>query len=649
MSLLENALAILPIERRYYDVWGREQFVTEERVRGILRALRFRLDTDEECLTELIDFQQARAAREVRPVYVLRRSERRLYLHEIGNKSADWRIVSESGEQFDGRLSEGWLEIPGELELGYHELRVSIFHSKLICVPEKAYSDSIAGKKIWGISSQLYSLHSAQSEGVGDFCDLKALYDWTLKQGGSFVGVNPLHALFPNDNLGYSPYSPSSRRALNPLYIRVAEVPEVQNFELSFEPDSLIDYSVVAQRKLSALRDGFKAGLSSHRAEEFRKFRAGVDGHTINLALHSAILSLGIPHRLSEGVGLAIDAELERERDFQLYLQWIAHTQLQDSAAGGLGLYLDLAVGVNPAGAEVWEDSRLFAVKASAGAPPDLLNVLGQVWGLAPYIPWELEDRAYTPFIETLRFNMKYAGALRIDHIMALQRTFWVPEGMNGGEGVYLRYPLQDLLGIVALESVRNQCVVIGEDLGTVPDEIRVEMGKREILSYKVLYFMKHYAGDQSFIAPAEYPEKALVTASTHDLPTLRGFFEGRDLEVRRPLGLYSENCTYEGEIENRALDLQRLRELVEREFSATQPDLLLQLQKVLAKSPSCMHVVQLEDLLNELDQANLPGTVTEHPNWRRRLGKSLEQILSSENLDNSLQQICSERPDKII
>lgn len=651
--LVESALSTLPIERSYYDIWGREQFVSEDSIRGILRALRFDADNESHCLEQLETFRIAKEREILRPVYVVRGDSLRL---PLAARTA-WRIISESGPEYCGVLSdEQVLNMPEALELGYHELQLDgAPKTRLIRAPERAWLGVLGQERLWGLTAQLYSLHSVDSEGIGDFADLRKVSEWISSLGGAFVGVNPLHALFPGDSLGYSPYSPSSRRALNPLYIRLAEVKEL-NIPCPLScADSLVDYTKVTMEKFALLRRAFERLFRSpERLADFERFESELDSHTHRFALYTALQThLGGSWRgswpeefKSADQIAALPPVIDFERRFQLYLQWLARDQLGEAAANlSLGLYLDLAVGVNPSGAEVWEDPDLFAPLASSGAPPDLLNVLGQVWGLAPYIPWELERRGYEPFIETLRFNMQFAGALRIDHIMALQRTFWVPQGMNGQQGVYVRYPMDDLIGIVCLESVRNRCVVIGEDLGTVPNEIRESMRRSDILSYKVLYFMKRYEGDGSFISPSEYEQQALVTATTHDLPTVRGYVDSQDLKVREPLGLYSENCSFVGETAAREADIARLKNMLEQngfpELSAES------VHRFLARTPSCMQAIQLEDLLGELDQMNLPGTVTEHPNWRRRLSESLESIFSSEEYRRQLEAVGRERRAK--
>ena len=321
-------------------------------------------------------------------------------------------------------------------------------------------------------------------------------------------------------------------------------------------------------------------------------------------------------------------AEAHAERvEFYEYLQWQAELQLE--AVGrrsmelglGVGLYQDLAVSVDRGGAEAWANQDLYAIAASVGAPPDDFNLHGQDWGLPPLAPERLRAAAYAPFIATLRANMRHAGALRIDHVMALARLYWVPQGAAPREGAYVHYPFEDLVGIVALESHRNRCMVIGEDLGTVPDEVRATLTRVGILSYRVLLFERQQSGD--FKPPAEYPADSLVTATTHDLPTLAGYWEGRDLALRRELGLYPSEEVRQAQVGARAQDRARLLRALEREGllpegasvdPASLPQmtraLMLKIHAFLARSRARVLVVQPEDVLQLREQVNLPAPI---------------------------------------
>jgi (1->4)-alpha-D-glucan 1-alpha-D-glucosylmutase len=318
------------------------------------------------------------------------------------------------------------------------------------------------------------------------------------------------------------------------------------------------------------------------------------------------------------------------------YLQWQADLQLArvEETCGDLGmavgLYADLAISIGPDGSEAWANQHLYALGAAVGAPPDAFARRGQDWGLPPLDPTRLQEAAYAPFIATLRANMLRAGALRIDHVMGLARLWWVPAGAEPGEGAYVRYPLEDLLGIVALESHRQRCLVIGEDLGTVAEELRRELEASEIFSYRLVLFERH---GREFKPPGAYPRRALVAWSTHDLPTFAGWWREEDLRTRAGVGMLGGDALG-AESEDRRLARIALVAALRREGLVGEganpegpltDELALAVQAFAARTPAAVMVVQMEDVLNVPSQANLPGTVDEHPNWRRKLPLVLE------------------------
>jgi len=347
-------------------------------------------------------------------------------------------------------------------------------------------------------------------------------------------------------------------------------------------------------------------------------------------------------------------AAAHRDRvEFFQFLQWQADHQLAAAAAAGresglsIGLYRDLAVGADPNGAEAWADQELVAPRASIGAPPDALSRAGQNWGLAPINPQVLRRQGFAPFVACLRANMQYAGILRIDHVMSLNRLYWIPNGMEATDGCYVRYPFDDLLRLVALESCRQGCAVVGEDLGTVPQGFRETMRAANLLSYRVLVFERRQGGD--FAPPAEYPPLAAASAATHDLATLEGFWLGRDIAWRRRLGLYPDAQAELAEMAERRRDRRLLLQalageglLAPKDFGkflsdsdepTYAPELGDAIQRYLARSRARLMLVQLEDVVGESEQANLPGTIDGHPNWRRRLGRTLEEIIDGPEL----------------
>jgi 4-alpha-glucanotransferase len=312
-------------------------------------------------------------------------------------------------------------------------------------------------------------------------------------------------------------------------------------------------------------------------------------------------------------------------------------------------------VSIDRGGADAWGQQDLYAMSASVGAPPDAFNVEGQDWGLPPMIPQRLRDAGYAPFIETLRANMRHAGALRIDHVMGLLRLYWVPASATAAAGAYVGYPLDDLAGLLALESERHRCLVIGEDLGTVPREARAALTANGIMSYRVLLFERDASGD--FSAPSRYPEAALATTSTHDLPTLAGWWEGNDIvlraEHRRPGASADVQAQMAERIDDRARLLAALvragllpadTPLDPHAIPRLTPALALALQMFLARTPSALLAVQPEDVFGAVEQANLPGTTFEHPNWRRKLAVGLEQVAADGRLHALASAIASER-----
>lgn len=581
------------------------------------------------------------------------------------------------------------LELPVKPGLGYHLLRVSVGSAKsthaaemrLIVVPDACHHpEAVAdGRRAWGFQVQLYALRSRRNWGIGDLTDLKTLVDICAEAGAGVVALNPLHALYPCNPAHVSPYSPSSRLFGNVLYLDVEAIPEFERCEaakrtvgaLRFQgrlqalrAAEMVDYPAVAEMKLSVLdllhRDFREEHLrrNSLRAEAFRAFRTrggeALRRHCIFDALHESLRrsapSLGTwqswppMYRSAGSREVAAFASENAERvEFFEYLQWQFDEQLRSVAARvrerglGVGLELDLAVSVDGGGSESWANQGCYARFASIGAPPDPLNLLGQDWGLPPLVPERLREAGYEPFIATLRENMR-GGALRIDHVMWLMRLFWIPRGARRAEGAYVHYPFEDMLGILALESVRNRCLVVGEDLGTVPDEVRGALARLRVLSYRPMFFQRDPGG--AFSAPRDYPQDAAATVSTHDLPTLKGFWQGADLELRRDLGLFPDEHRRESEFAARAGDRQRLLAALEREGLSPEDaridagsmpefssELALNVHRFVARAPAKLLLVQLEDVLGQVHQVNLPGTADEYPSWRHKLPLELENI----------------------
>ncbi|MGZ5256495.1 MAG: malto-oligosyltrehalose synthase, partial [Burkholderiales bacterium] len=553
-----------------------------------------------------------------------------------------------------------------------------------------------AGVRVWGAAVQLYSLRSERNWGMGDFTDLRTLIEQWEHRGAGVVGVNPLHALYPHNPAHASPYSPSSRVFLNVLYIDVEAVPDAREstealaqmgsaeFHMALQAaraTELVDYNAVAGLKLPVLEIAYRHFREHHleseaeRGRAFRRFQAAGGKRLREHALFEALQEhfhrqdasawgwLLWPEEYQRPESLQVqefaDANVARI-EFYEYLQWNAAQQLERTGAlardlgYGVGLYQDLAISIDRGGAESWANQDVYAVGASVGAPPDEVNLKGQNWGLPPLRPERLKDARYDSYIATLRANMRYSGALRIDHVMGLYRLYWIPPGGSAAEGAYVAYPFDDLLTILALESHRNECMVIGEDLGTVPDEVRAGLSRATVLSYRLLYFERSADGD--YKRPHEYPKDALVAVSTHDLATLTGFWEGYDLDVRQKLNLFPSEELRAQYVVNRAQERARLVIALEREelmpegainplASPMTPELALAVHAYLAQTPSRVFVVQLEDILGVREQANMPGTVEEQPNWRRKLPAMLEEIERDERFRKTAETLARIRP----
>ncbi|MEA3192330.1 MAG: 4-alpha-glucanotransferase [Betaproteobacteria bacterium] len=464
------------------------------------------------------------------------------------------------------------------------------------------------GGRAWGFALQLYGLRSARNWGIGDFGDLRAVVEQAAKLGAGVIGLNPLHAA------SLSPYSPSSRHALNPLYIEI-EAPGPKKLRDS----ELVDYPAVRKAKYQAfekLYPGTAVRLPTKGLRDFAVFEAlreelGDDWRRW-------------PEEYRSPASPAVKrfaAKNTRRVGFHAWLQVRAREQLDAVQARALklgmpvGLYVDLALGADRGGAEVWSDPEAYAMTVSTGAPPDEFNPKGQDWGLPPYSPRALRARRFRPFAELLRANMPRGGALRIDHVMALMRLYWIPLGAKADRGGYVSYPLRELVAVLAEESRRNRCMVIGEDLGTVPPEVREALTAAGVLSYRPLLFERR--------APADFPRDALVCVSTHDLPTWRGYWAGRDLALRERVGL---TVDIGKEKSQRKADQKSLAALLASQGLDTS---VRSAHAFIARTPAKLVVVQPEDVFGMAEQANLPGTVEEHPNWRRKLPLPVEQWAS--------------------
>jgi 4-alpha-glucanotransferase len=517
----------------------------------------------------------------------------------------------------------------------------------IIVAPDKAYQFADAAETVWVLAVQLYGVRSHRNWGHGDFTDLLNLVRLVGDCGGAGIGLNPLHALFEDRAEQASPYAPNSRLFLNVLYIDAEAIPEFPGLATSglageiarLRTTTEVDYAGVAAVKTAALRlayDAFRRNRNPRRRAAFKAFREARGQALAHFAAFEVL------RRRFAGPWWEWPAEWQRPDDaaiaklrksapaeigYHEFIQWIAEEQLSAAQAEArrrkmaVGLYVDIAVGMEPGGAEAWSAQDAIVPQVEVGAPPDLLNTAGQAWGVAAFNPRALEACAFAPFVALLEATMRHAGALRLDHVLGLNRLFLIPFGASPQDGAYVRYPLHALLAAIARTSVHHRCLVIGEDLGTVPAEFRGILAQWGIWSYLVMLFERR--DDGSFRLPEDYRRNALVTFSTHDLPTFEGWRTGHDLRVKRGLGLDPGETDAERGRAHWMLGEALAQCGICRDRAWTFGDAL----RFLARTPSRLLVVQIEDVLGVIDQPNVPGTVREHPNWRRRLPVALEDL----------------------
>jgi 4-alpha-glucanotransferase len=512
-------------------------------------------------------------------------------------------------------------ELPDDFPLGYHWLQAPGGpRRRLVVSPGRCW---LPDERAWGWAVQLYATRSRGSWGIGDLADLRAVREMAADQGAGFVLINPLHAVAPTPQQEASPYLPATRRFRNPVYLRVEEVPGADAVDLdgaagrALGDGELIDRDAIWGRKREVLRRVFDAAgrdvpafpdwwwHQGQKLQDWATWCALADVHGPDW--HSWPEELRDPR--SAAVGDFV-AEHERDVAFHAWLQWCLHLQLE-RATEGMTVIQDLPIGVAGGGADAWTWQDVLAQGASVGAPPDAFNSQGQDWGSPPLVPWQLRAADYEPFVESIRATMAGAGGLRIDHVMGLFRLWWVPSGESAADGAYVRYPAEDLLDIVALESHRAQAVVVGEDLGTVEEGVREALAEHGILSYRLLWFED---GD-----PAEWPDEAMAAITTHDLPTVAGLWTGADLEEQREYGTGTDE-----ELERGRTSL--LEKLPGLRKNARPETAVKRAHELLSRAPSLLLSATLDDAVGEWRRPNMPGT-TDRPNWSLPLPVLVEDL----------------------
>lgn len=627
---------------------GTRQDVEPATLQSVLRALGVPADTPEAMRQALADADLAPWRRVLPPVTVVREgSDATVFAHvPHGSDVAVW-VVAEDGTEHPARQVENWDEprtvdgvftgraaflLPADLPLGWHTLHVrhgnQSAQAPLVVTPEELSTTArLADRQRWGLMAQLYSVRSERSWGVGDFADLADLAAVGAAEGADFMLVNPLHAAEPAPPLEDSPYLPTTRRFVNPLYLRVEDIAEFayltpadrsrveelgRGLRAANSSAELLDRDASYRAKLEALDLVWRVERSPARERAYQRFRTEA-GPGLEDFARWCVLATGREDRGQDPA------------DFYRWLQWVCDEQLEAAqrsavAAGmGIGLIHDLAVGVRPDGADAWSLSDVLATGVTVGAPPDMFNQQGQNWSQPPWHPQHLAESGYAPYRDMLRTIFRHAGGIRVDHILGLFRLWWIPEGAAPGDGTYVYYNHEALVGILALEAQRAGAVVIGEDLGVFEPWVRDYLAERGILGTSILWF-EH--DDDRPLAPEAYRQACLTSVNTHDLPPTAGYLAGDHVRLRESLGLLErpvneELAAAEAEIDG-VLGLLRERGLLPAGPGLPDEQHVIEaLYELIALTPSCLLGVALVDAVGERRTQNQPGTYREHPNWR--------------------------------
>lgn len=639
------------------DAHGNPALLDEQALRGVLQALSLPADDPEQISASLDEARRRNRAASQGPL-IIADAGHPIDLQGRLPPGSDCTLLLEDGSRMELQLDEHG-RLPAQ-PAGYHQVQGGGQHWQLACAPPACPSvQELTGKHhIWGIAAQVYSLRRSGDGGLGDTCALHQLVTSAAAQGADAVAISPLHAMFSSRSDQYSPYSPSSRSHYNMLHADPAQIlgPEIvaqamracqlTETALQLEKQPLIDWPAVTDLRLRLLRHLHRQlpGLPTLLREDFERFREEGGQSLQQHSCHEALLQ----HRLEQGESgdwrqwspawrnpdspqvRQFAEEHATELEFHAFGQWLmarALEQVQQAArqAGmGIGLIADMAIGADPSGSFGWAFQDQLLTGLSVGAPPDLLSRDGQNWGVTAFSPLGLKQQGYAAFISMLRANLANSGGLRIDHIMGLQRLWLIPDGADPAQGAYLRFPLDDLLRLLSLEAWHHQALIIGEDLGTVPDGLRPTLARHRILGMQVLQFEQQ---DDRLPPPEQWSDQALATTSTHDLPTTLGWLAGRDIDWRERSGQTDAEATREARRQRRK-EILTLDTALHRQGlltgAAEQPDQIDQQRldaciRFLGRTPAPLVLLPLEDVMASAEQPNLPGPDAGHPNWRRR------------------------------
>lgn len=692
------------VATEYTDWLGNHTVVGEDTIMAVLAAMGRPAGSEEEIAQRLAELDEAPWRRCLPPVVVHReQQDSQVQVHVPDGDSVYLQVITEDGNRITLRQVDRWVppreidgvligeatfEIPAALPLGWHTLIAGLGQSEVRCplivTPARMpLPQDLWDRQRWGFMTQLYSVRSTESWGIGDFADLRELLAWSGRDlAADFLLVNPVHAAEPVAPMANSPYLPTTRRFVNPIYLRVEDIREAGYVSSAAraeiesarhvvadqaESGHLLERDAVWQAKRAALEVVYAVKRSPSREADFAEYRhregEGLTGFATWCALteHFGAPPAEWPEEYQDRQGAPIRELIARLSDrvrFHQWLQWQADHQLAaaqaEAKACGMahGLVLDLAVGVHPDGADTWSLGPALAAGVTVGAPPDAFNQHGQNWSQPPWRPDTLAESAYTPYRDMLRTVLRHCGGLRVDHVMGLFRLWWIPEGKDPGQGTYVYYDHEALLGIMCLEATRAGAFLVGEDLGVVEPSVRELLAERGVLGTSVLWFERDFQGQP--LEPEAYRDLCLATVTTHDLPPTAGYLRAEHVDLRNDLGLLTRSVEEErglarAEITAYLQQLQRRGMIGEVDLSVDFDDRVVieALHRLLTFAPSRLLGVALTDAVGERRAQNQPGTDQEYPNWRVPLADGygrpilLDDLRASERVAALAAQVC--------
>ncbi len=676
---LGRAAELWGIEPQFWDIWGRLHVTSAETKQAILRAMGVAVDTVAQLEQAISSRREREQTRAIPPCVVLSETLRPRQFPARIAEDASVEILHEDGTLDRYPVGAGaFLPLPEALPLGYYDVTVSTpgrppERTRLILTPDRAWAPD--DLRAAGIAVSLYGVRSHRNWGCGDFRDLRDLVDWAAQEtGAGFIGLNPLHAIHNRRPFNTSPYLPNSIYYQNFLYLDIEaiedfhqskrarclwESPETQEKLAALRNSENVEYEEVQYWKLRFLKLAFLECLSRPEPPpEFQAYQKREGDLLLRFATYCALdehihkrnpkmwMWTDWPEPYRNPCSPEVAAFQKRHWPtvlFYQYVQWQVDRQLEAAQTYArqklpIGLYHDLALATDRFGSDLWAHRSAFIAGCRVGSPPDDFSPKGQDWAFPPPNSDYHFETGYRLFADSIRNNIRHGGALRLDHVMRFFRLYWIPDGADATGGAYVRDRYEDYIRILALESVRRKVIVVGEDLGTVEPEVRETLARFGILSYRLFYFERNEKG--AFRPYQEYPQSALVSTTTHDLPTLAGFWINEDIEARHRLGLLQDEAGYRAQLDARARDKQAMLDLLRRldllppgfpALAADVPELTGELHNAvigfLASTPSKLLLVNQEDLTKETQQQNLPGTTWQYPNWSRKMKFTVEQL----------------------